>query len=136
MTCEVSASVADDITEFEADNPGRVPVTHYVVGSPGGRFFQRWGTGCSWAASLHRTPVVTPVISMVKVLHCARMAHDGLWAAQSGVPGHLRYTRAQVASGQTAGFSHVLLSHGGGLAGVLRAEWLCEMHQRPVFYSY
>ena len=42
LTCEVSAAVADDITEFETDNPGQVPVTHYVVGSPGGRFFQRW----------------------------------------------------------------------------------------------
>ena len=57
MTCEVSASVADDITEFEAGNPGQVPVTHYVVGSPGGRFFQRWGTAstaCTVAGSLFR----------------------------------------------------------------------------------
>jgi hypothetical protein len=40
---EVSAAVADDISEFEQHNPGVVPVTNYVVGSPGGRFFQRWG---------------------------------------------------------------------------------------------
>ena len=39
---EVSAAVADDISEFEQHNPGVVPVTQYIVGSPGGRFFQRW----------------------------------------------------------------------------------------------